>query len=91
MPFSVIVSLNETTVAGRMYACCSIAGKGGASNEVHIVLFACVLPSYSSIAAEKQTKNRFLHVNGLLIFQIFLWKSLLKISLLSSVRRTLSL
>lgn len=78
MPFSVIVSLNETTVAGRMYACCSMAGKGGASNEVHIVLFACVLPSYSSIAAGKQTKNRFLHVKKMLLYNFLFFRYFFK-------------
>lgn len=52
MPFSVIVSLMDTIVAGIIYACWSIAGNGGASNDVHTVLFACVLPSYSSIVAK---------------------------------------
>lgn len=52
MPFSVMVSFIDTTVAGKMYACCSMDGNGGASNDVQTVLFACVFPSYSSIVAK---------------------------------------
>lgn len=51
IPFSVIVSFIVNTFVGRMYDCCSMTGNGGASNELQTVLFVCVLPSYSSIAA----------------------------------------
>lgn len=60
MPFSVIVSLNDTTDAGTMKACCSMVGNGGASNDVQAVLFACVVPSYNSTEAVKQIKLRHL-------------------------------
>lgn len=53
MPFSVIVSLSETTLAGIIYDCFSTIGNCGASNELQIVLLACVLPSYNSTEAGK--------------------------------------
>lgn len=69
MPFSVMVSLIETMVAGMMYACCSMAGSGGASNDVHTVLLACVFPSYNSMVAKNYKRNiLFLFSNGTFFF-----------------------
>lgn len=57
MPFSVIVSLSETTLAGMIYDCFSTIGNCGASNELHIVLFAWVFPSYNSTVAVRKWKQ----------------------------------
>lgn len=52
IPFSVIVSFKAATFAGIIYDCLSTIGCGGASNELHTVEFAWVLPSYNSTEAE---------------------------------------
>lgn len=51
IPFSVIVSRNAATLLEIMNVCRSTRGSGVAFNELHTVLFVCVLPSYSSIEA----------------------------------------
>lgn len=51
MPFSVIVSRIAATPLEIMNVCLSTSGEGGEFNELHTVLFDCVLPSYNSIDA----------------------------------------